>query len=307
MTLLAFSPKKANSSRNALAMSSLAFGVSALASAAANQLSLYHVILAAKFQSLSLIVTTIVEVRSPRYRSAYLFAVNRMRWAVNAAIILWYSITAPCFGVKPECNSYVRSKLYFTVGHATKMPQRLTSIANTALVLLLIINDLCRACYKRKRKSQFPGWGSRNRKREVERLGEATDLLYLYTLVLLSDNSIPLIPHTFTASLPPPATMTNPHPSRIKYIARRVATGTRAVAAALAYPKFMRYIVAMVILIMLVCNIEQTIALNMVDAGDNAWTYGQFLAVVLTVPPIVDVLRLLGILSPGRLVKLKAD
>jgi hypothetical protein len=231
-----------------------------------------------------------VEVKSPRYRDASLLIVNRMRWLVNAAIILWYSLTAPCFGVDPACNIYVRSQSYFTIGYATKMPQRLTSVFNVTITLLFIVNDGYRAWYKMKSPPQKADW---------LRLRKATTCSGLYAVNWAFDNTSPPLHQMGTPFqlLPLPATMVAP---RINCIRRKARAVTAYIVAALPYPKFQRYIIALAFTIMLVCNIENTIALNTVGAGENTWTYGQILAIVLTVVPVVQVLQMLGLwLTPS--------
>jgi hypothetical protein len=242
-----------------------------------------------------------VEVKSPRYRDPSLFIVNRMRWLVNAAIILWYSLTAPCFGVNSLCNVYVRSQSYFTIGYATKMPQRLTSAFNVTITLLFIFNDGYRAWYKHKKK--YP-----RRKVDWLRLRKVTTCSGLYSVNWLFDNTPPPLHQNITTFqlLPLPATMVAP---RVNCIRRKVRATTAYIVAALPYPKFQRYIIALAFSIMLVCNIENTIALNTVGAGEDTWTYGQILAIILTVVPVVQVLQTLGLWSApsGTSAQLKRD
>ena len=226
-----------------------------------------------------------------------------MRWVVNAAIILWYSTTAPCFGIQPACNHLVRSQSYFTVGYATKMPQRVTSIFNVTVTLLFITNDLFRAWAKYRLKSKFPGWESRQPAGEVVRLRGVTRFGELHGFVgWLFDNTPPSLPRmrhdtNHATSIPLPAILAAPPVGRIRRTARMMVAN---VAFALLYPKFQRYIISLAFTIMLVCNIEQTIRLNTVAKGENSWTYGQILAIMLTLQPVMQILQLLGFSIPNK-------
>ena len=46
---------------------------------------------------------------------------------------------------------------------------------------------------------------------------------------------------------------------------------------------------------LLVHDIEATISLNIVDVGENAWTYGQVMAVIMTAVPVIQVMQLVGL------------
>lgn len=295
ITLIAFKPRDAAPSRLALTTTSLAFGISTLASAISNQLSLYHIILAAKFQTLPLLVATIVEPRSPSYRGPYLFVLNRMRWIVNAAIVLWYSLTAPCFGAQPDCNVYVRSQSYFTIGNATETPPRVAAIFNTAVGLFLLSADLYYVLRKYRMELKFPGWSYRRQK--WADLVQVTDMVEVYSSTWFKDNTSPPSFRAHTTSLPLPNTTKMPH---LSYSLRqRVRAFGAAFLIALAYPKFVRYLISLMVTALLICNIEMTIRLNIVGPGENAWTYGQILAVVMTVPPVLQLWQFLGFGEPN--------
>jgi hypothetical protein len=71
-------------------------------------------------------------------------------------------------------------------------------------------------------------------------------------------------------------------------------TVTKTVITALPYPQVQRYLIALMMGSILVCNIEQSIAVNAVGAGEETWTYGQILAIALAIVPVMQVLQLLG-------------
>ena len=171
-------------------------------------------ILAAKFQTLPLVVASVVEPRSPPYRELYLLAINRLRWVVNAAIILWYSVTAPCFGAQPTCNAHVRSQSYFSTGSATQMPPRVAAIFSTSLGLFFLYVDLEKVYKKyalaKRMERKFPGW----KKRRLDKISRVQRRLKsgLYSCYIgempfwAIDNTSPLPLQVGTDSLPLPNT-----------------------------------------------------------------------------------------------------
>ncbi|KAF8907845.1 hypothetical protein CPB84DRAFT_1843702 [Gymnopilus junonius] len=306
ITLLALKPNGAATSRLTLAVTSLAFGFSALISAISNQLSLYHIILAAKFQTLPLLTASIVEFQAPPDRPWYMYYIN-----------------PPCFGVIPSCNIYVRSQSYFTIGHATVAAPRITSLINVLSTGILLASDVKLTFDKYKEKSRYP----QTLHRDIRRLRHVRNLEELYVANWLFDNTSPLAPmpdicfrgkilekekgkRENAASLPRPATSASPRShSRTKraffQIRRWIYILYRAFIFALPYPKFLRYLVALIVTVILICNVENTIKLNTVAPGDNAWTYGQVLAIFLTVVPVMQVWILLGFWLPKGLVHQK--
>jgi len=199
-------------------------------------------------------------------------------------------MTAPCFGSQAVCNAYVRSHTYFAIGYVTQAQQRVTSTFNAALITIFLIFDIIAIIWKRcpllamvdpaELYQQIPHWSTI--------FGQMGWIL---------NNAMPPLyrprMNTPPQLLPTPATtVTRPITflHRVRYYAHMFFENT---ITALPYPKFQRYVAALVIAVILIWDIEQTILDNTVAAGENAWTYGQILAVLLAAVPVIQLLHLL--------------
>jgi hypothetical protein len=241
-------------------------------------------VLAAKFQSFPLFLNTLVEPIVPRNQGALLI-VNRARWLVNTLIILWYTMTAPCFGSQITCNAHVRSHYFFAVGYVTQAPQRVTSIFNAGIITIFIFFDVAarvspiQVINRIELYKRLPHW--------LMIFGPINWVIH-NAMPPLCRLGISIAPQL----LPQPATTANRPITflhRIRYYARILLAN---IVMALPYPKFQRYVAALAIAVILIWDIEETILDNTVAAGENAWTYGQILAVLLAAVPVIQLLHL---------------
>lgn len=316
--LLTFSPHGALSASWALVFTSTAFALSALIATATSQLTLYHVILTAKMQGLPIMILTIVELFPPRQRGPYIFLLHLFRLVVSTTVLAWYSVVAPCFGSQPECNAYVVIYDRFSPKQAIDSARRVSSLAlailsftvtflrlvlfrrNFTLAFRSLFSDEARrkwhglppgSLYKRKNPDT---WGNLCN----WAIGGIFDNNSVPPFVKLKVRSAPKLSWE-PPSLPYPVTATvtmvhssPPPPNRLQILYRTV---TLNVGNALRYPKVWRLMIALGIGGLLVHSIEATISSNVVNIGENEWTYGQVMAVIMTTVPVIQVMQLVGL------------
>jgi hypothetical protein len=185
-------------------------------------------ILASKFQSFPLFLTTIVEPRPP-FKFGALYIVNRVRWVFNAVIILWYTLTTPCFGAQTACNSHVISHSYLRASHVTSMPVHAASFFNVICAMVFLLMDvLVRYCCD---GVEFL---------PTTQLCDIRCWWHMYGQNhWLLDNSMPQPHHvgTTSQSLPQPVTRVTAHKTLCHRLRHLIHTMFINVIFALAYPK----------------------------------------------------------------------
>ena len=321
--LLTFSPEEALSASWALVFTSTAFALSALIATATSQLTLYHVVLTTKLQGLPIAILTIVTIFPLRQRGPYILLLNLFRLAVSTAVLAWYSVVAPCFGSQPECNAYVVTHDWFSSEQAIASAPRVSSLSLVIYIFIgvslrlmlfwktftlafqsLFSNEARRKWYGRPAASIF----------KKENPAHWNHLIAWAIAGILDDNSTPsavrlntsmwLIPKVSWASpsFPHPVTATTTHsspppPNRLRILYQTAHLNIRN---GLRYPKVWRLLFSLGVGGILVHSIEATISSNVVDVGENAWTYGQVMAVIMTAVPVVQTMQLVGLLPSER-------
>jgi hypothetical protein len=320
--LLTFSSEGALSASWALVFTSTAFALSALIATATSQLTLYHVILTAKLQGLPVVILTIVVIFPPRQRGPYIFLLNLFRLAVSTTVLAWYSVVAPCFGSQPECNAYVTTHGWFSSKQAIASETRVSSLS--LVILVFTVTSLQHILFRKNITLAFPSLFSDEARRKwygrpvfaiFKRENPANwkrVLIYWAIAGIFDDNSTPPAvrlnmrptPKASWASpsLPFPviATIIHASPPSSNRLRILYKTASLNVRNALRYPKVWRLLIAFGVGGLLVHSIEATISSNVVDVGENAWTYGQVMAVIMTAVPVVQVMKLIGLVPSSR-------
>jgi hypothetical protein len=321
---LTFCPERASSASWALLFTSTAFALSALIATATSQLTLYHVILTNKLQGLPVSILTIVVIYAPRQHRSYIYLFTTLRLAIRAAVVVWYSWAAPCFGSQPECNAYVVTHSWFSSKQAIAPETRVSSLGLAILGITIV--SLHRIVFWKQFTLAFQSLFSDKARMklyslpctgiysETEKENPADwDRLKSWAIAgILEDNSTPHavrlnIRRRFlgqSSSLPYPVTATITHsspppPNRLWILYQTAYLNVRN---ALRYPKVWRLLIAFGLGGLQVHNIEATISSNrdVVDVGENAWTYGQVMAVIMTAVPVVEAMQLVGLLPSKR-------
>ena len=311
--LLTFSPDGALSASWALVFTSTAFALSALIATATSQLTLYHVILVSKMQGLPIIILTIVELFPPRQRGPYIFLLHFFRLIISATVLAWYSVVAPCFGSQPKCNANVIAADYWSQGQAIAPARRVSSLS--VVMFIFMVKFLQAVFFPENFKFAFLSLFSGGARKKWYGLPggipreNPTNWGKLCTWAIagiLDNNSTPpfvkLKVRLAPPTLPRPVTATtfhssSPLPNRLQIVYQTASLNVRN---ALWYPKVWRLIIALGIGGLLVRSIEATISSNIVDVGENAWTYGQVMAVIMTTVPVIQVMQLVGLVPSPR-------
>ncbi|KDQ60231.1 hypothetical protein JAAARDRAFT_191638 [Jaapia argillacea MUCL 33604] len=272
----------ANAARWALTTTAIGLDISAIISSVTYQITPYHIFLVSKFQGLLLLFVAFVEPNSPRSRGPHLQLVSKFRWVLATAIRFWYAITAPCFGGQPACNAYVRESEFKLLTSALEVQGWHVPPSLRYWFSSLISS-----------RGQTTSW-------LLEPYFRSTP-----DGVGSTDSGAAYFRSSITRGQPRSPYFSSRH--SISTVQLRVAEIIRDfklrsyslfvdVWTALHTPKLQRFALALPFAVVQVWDIEHTITSNTVGPGENAWTYGQILAVLLAVIPVVQVLQLCGIL-----------
>jgi hypothetical protein len=277
-----------------------------------HELTLYHVILATRLSGIPLTLLSLTEIVSPLSSGPFLPLANNVRWFIATSLLLCYTLKAPCFGSQPSCNAIVKTKYFFSVSYAINDRGRTTSLLGVAFIIPILLWQLYLGRLRKKLAIMSlvsASARSSYRKLTIARasfLGvsprKPITLFYVHApfslLRWMRDNDPPLRLLRQPEPLPQPVTASATR--RNSVLRRNAHSILKHAVTTLRYPKVQRFLLALPITCILVMDIEATIKLNNVGVGENSWTYGQILAVVLTIVPVVQVLRLVGWLPSGK-------
>lgn len=314
--LLSFSPKEATPATWTLVSTSTALALSGLIAMATSKLTLYHVTLTAKMQGLPIVILTIIEIFPPRERGPYIYLLQLFRFTVTLAVLTWSTVKAPCFGSQPECNAYVFTHDIFSSEMAIASVPRMFSLLFVVITFTLRLLGLVlfpdgitiafQSLFSRGAERKWYGLPASPLERKTP--AKWGTLLFWAVASFFDDNSRPPIVKLKTrsaqtpVSLPYPVTATTnlSPPSWLNKLQILYQTASLNIRNALHYPKVWRLGIAFAIGAVLMNRIEATISSNRVSDEENVWTYGQVLAVILTIIPVVHVLQLVGLAPSPR-------
>ncbi|KDQ51741.1 hypothetical protein JAAARDRAFT_40761 [Jaapia argillacea MUCL 33604] len=307
---LVFSDNDDNAASWALTTTALALNISAIVTAVTSQITLYHVILVTQFQNLLLYFVGFVEPYSPPSRGPFLFLLSRNRWLIATAITFWYTITAPCFGSQTECNVDVRVSSYNHNALAVSPDVRPIQMAHSILISTVIIFGYIwdwRRCGMALKaifsKSARRAWAHPIRAPVPYLNTTAPNSAGVFIAAPLrwyiDDSPVRLLARTtFTPQrLPRPVSYSMSHNKRrfiLRYLRHRLSDFRSRAWLVIRTPKLQRFVIALPLVVVAIWDIEHTIDSNTVAPGENAWTYGQVLALLLAAVPVFQVLQLFG-------------
>lgn len=282
-----------------------------------NTLSLHHAVVGTSLLSLTMMPLAVLNFG--RVRSPGVFLAQQIRRGLYGGAQLWITWTMPCFGTEPQCNLCMRSSFMGYSFRIVLATNRSVRLAIQLFLLIIWLRDQAweygpvhylqafPALLSERRKGDWNSyiddhimanadWRRKvveeHRRRWIRDKGKKVDpwyfKLYNHYMFWLNEGT------TAKAKIENEVRKRQAlHRSSTTWAGRVWTDATHAIRTA----RCQRAIVALVITVIYVCDIEKEVQLNLTGSS-NSWGYGQIFALLAAIPSVSAATKLF--LNLGR-------